>query len=324
MKRYRLPNTTLEVSRIAYGCMRLGRWHASEPSHDDVRAALEAIGAALDEGITLFDHADIYGRGQSEKIFAAVWDAFPGIRDRIVVQSKCGIRFADNPPGAPQRYDFSYEHIVAAVEGSLRRLGTDYLDILLLHRPDPLVEPDEVARAFDFLLSAGKVRYFGVSNHTPEQIALLQAHLDRPLIANQLQLSLLHAHMIDAGIVANRSGVTPEHALAAGTLDFCRRHDILVQAWGPVDGGRLFDPPADAPANVRETAALITDLAEEMSTTREAIALAWLLRHPAGIQPIIGTTNPARVRASCRADALTLSRETWYRLYIAARGDRLP
>ncbi|HYN87758.1 MAG TPA: aldo/keto reductase [Ardenticatenaceae bacterium] len=324
MNSYRIPNTTLEVSRIAYGCMQLGGpWDRSPYGPAETARAAKLLATAVEQGVTLFDHADIYAMGKSEAVFGEALRQSPGLRERIVIQSKCGIRFRDDPtPGDPGRYDFSYEHIVRSVEGSLRRLQTDYLDILLLHRPDPLVEPEEVARAFDELQREGKVRYFGVSNHTPGQMALLQKHLDQPLIANQVEISLLHAHLIHEGIIANQEGYA--YTAAAGTLDYCRLHGILVQAWGPVAGGRLFNPPAGAEPRVYETASLIGRLAAEKGTSREAIALAWLLRHPAGIQPIVGTTRPERLAASCLADDVTLSREEWYGLFVAARGAGVP
>ncbi|MBN1875054.1 MAG: aldo/keto reductase [Anaerolineae bacterium] len=322
MKTYDIPCTNLTVSRIAYGCMKIGGSWGPEPlTRAGKEAAVKAVVTAYEQGITLFDHADIYTRGKSEEAFAEVWPIIP--RDKIIVQSKCGIRFAGDPhPGAPHRFDFSYEHIIASVEGSLRRLNTDYLDILLLHRPDALVEPEEVARAFDALATAGKVRYFGVSNHSAAQMALLRVHTDQPMVINQVQLSLLHHYLISEGVVANIVGKPT--ALATSTLDYCRAHNILVQAWGPVAGGRLFAPPEDAAPHVKATAALVVQMAQEKGTTPEGIALAWLLRHPAGIQPIIGTTKPERIIASCRADEVALTREEWYALFTAGRGEPLP
>ncbi|HOU15592.1 MAG TPA: aldo/keto reductase [Anaerolineae bacterium] len=330
MKTYHIACTDLTVSRLAYGCMKIGGSWGPEPlTQADKAAAVKAVVAAYEQGITLFDHADIYTRGKSEEAFAAVWPIIP--RDKIIVQSKCGIRFAGDPyPGAPHRFDFSYEHIVASVEGSLRRLRTDYLDILLLHRPDALMEPEEVARAFDDLAAAGKVRYFGVSNHTAAQMALLRIHADQPIVINQVQLSLLHHYLISEGVIANIAGKPAVYgepgrtALATATLDFCRAHGILVQAWGPVAGGQILNPPADAAPHVKATAALVAQMAQEKGTTPEAIALAWLLRHPAGIQPIIGTTKPERIAASCLADDVTLTREEWYALFTAGRGEPLP
>ena len=280
-------------------------------------------GSSCENGITLFDHADIYARGKSEQVFGEILHADPGLRERIILQSKCSIRFAGVPEATdPQRYDFSATHILNSVEGSLGRLRTEYLDLLLLHRPDPLVEPEEVARAFDALYTSGKVRAFGVSNHTASQIALLQRFINQPLVINQVQLSLVHPFLIDEGVIANRSDA--QTALASGTLDYCRLHNILIQAYSPIAGGRLIDPPDDAPSHVKAAAVAISDLAHAHKTTKEAIALAWLLRHPAGIQPIIGTTRPERVMASSAADNIELSREEWYTLYIAGRGRPLP
>ena len=321
MKRYSIPLTDLEVSRLAFGCMNLASGGSSPITEEERRAAIEVVVAAFEAGINLFDHADIYAHGKSEAVFAAVWQAIP--REEIVLQSKCGIILPDDPRySGPGRYDFSYDHIVAAVEGSLQRLQTDYLDILLLHRPDPLMELEEVARAFDTLEHSGRVRYFGVSNFNAGQLELLQAAVDQPLIINQLELSLLHPHLIHEGIIANQ--IDGPHALATGILDFCRLTGVLVQAWSPVARGYLFNPPAGAPPNVRAAAEKVAALAAEKETTPEAIALAWILRHPAGIQPIIGTTKPERVRASALADDVTLTREEWYELLIASRGQPVP
>ncbi|MDQ4076692.1 MAG: aldo/keto reductase, partial [Chloroflexota bacterium] len=237
MKTYRVPETELDVSRIGYGCMGLGSWDQTPITDAEKSKAAEVVTTAFEQGINLFDHADIYALGKAEAVFGEVLQQMPELRDNIVIQSKCGIRFRDDPrPGAPARYDFSYDHIIRSVEGSLQRLQTDYLDILLLHRPDPLVEPEEVARAFDELQRSGKVRYFGVSNHTAGQIALLQNSIDQPLVINQIELNLLHAHPINEGVIANQEG--GEYTAAAGTLDYCRLHDIMLQAWSPVARGR--------------------------------------------------------------------------------------
>lgn len=324
MKSYRVPHTDLDVSCIGYGCMNLGgSWDRTPLSRAERSRAAHVIATAIEQGITLFDHADIYTCGKSEAVFGEVLQQLPGVRDNIVIQSKCGIRLKDDPqPGDPPRYDFSYPHILRAVEGSLRRLNTSYLDVLLLHRPDALVEPEEVAKAFAELQGSGKVRYFGVSNHTAMQISLLQKHLDQPLVINQVELNLLHAHLITDGIVANREG--EQYTAAAGTLDYCRLHHMMIQAWSPVAGGTLIDPPPEAEARVRKTAERVAELAKDKDTSKEAIVLAWLLRHPARIQPLVGTTNPARLVASCLADRLDLSREEWYALFVAARGTSLP
>ncbi len=314
MQTFRIPHTDLEVSRIAYGCMQLSSaWDDAPLTAIERTRCAALVDAALEQGINLFDHADIYARGKSERLFGEVLRAAPGLRERIVLQSKCGIRFADDPqPGMPGRYDFSYAHLVASVEGILQRLGTDRLDLLLLHRPDPLCQPQEVARAFDHLLASGKVRHFGVSNHSAAQIALLQKHLDQRLVVNQIELSLRHHHPISEGILVNQTDA--ETAGAAGILDYCRRHELLVQAWSPLAGGKLSGPAA----------ALAAQFAQARGVSTEAVLLAWLLRHPAPIQPIIGTTNTQRLTGSCQAPSIELTREEWYALLAAVRGAGVP
>ena len=316
MKRMKLGSSALEVSRIALGCMRLSAERAT---------AVATIRAALEQGIDFFDHADIYGRGQRETTFSAIWQEVPGLRDQVIVQSKCGIRYPGDPHArAPKRYDFSYEHIVRSVEDSLQRLKTDYLDVLLLHRPDALVEPEEVARAFDDLHRTGRVRAFGVSNHTAAQIQLLQRYVTQPLVANQVQLSVVHTQLIDNGIVFNRNdlGIMSR---SEGTLEFCRTQAITLQAWSPLAGGIVSGKPAANPdKRIEQTATLVAQLAEEKGVSKEAIVIAWLLRHPARIQPVIGTTNPERIAAACQADEVELSREEWYSLFEAGRGGALP
>lgn len=316
MRTYEIAGTTLQVSRIAQGCMRLSERRSE---------AVATIRAALDEGINLFDHADIYGGGRAEEAFAAIWQEVPGLRERIVIQSKCGIRCAGDPDeSAPDRYDLSYAHIVRSVEASLRRLQTDYLDILLLHRPDPLVEPEEVARAFDELEESGKARYFGVSNHTAAQIELLQAYLGQHLVVNQLELNLLHTHLIEGGIVSNQDA-PPRAVRADATLEYCRLHNIKVQSWAPLAKGIVSGRAIEGmDARVARTAEAVAALAAAKGVSPTAIVIAWLLRHPAGIQPIVGTTQPARIKAACEADRVELTREEWYQLFIAGRGEDLP
>jgi predicted oxidoreductase len=324
MKTYPLAHTELKISRLAYGCMQIGgTWDDAPLTSYDRARARNVIERALAHGINFFDHADIYCHGKSETVFAHALRELGVPRDRIILQSKCGIRFADDvTPGSPTRFDFSYEHILRTVEGSLQRLQTDYLDILLLHRPDALVEPEEVAHALDELHRAGKVRYFGVSNHTAAQITLLQKFVQQPLLVNQVELNLLHADLIDDGLFFNTA--PRPYTGIGGTLDFCRANGMLIQAWAPVANGLLFNPPEDAPANVRRVAGLIAQMARAKNTTPEAIALAWLLRHPAPIQPILGTTRPERVADSCRADEIELTREEWYFLLETARGRAVP
>lgn len=294
--------------------MKLSRaWDDAPITATEISSTLKLVDTALEQGITLFDHADIYARGKSELLFGEALRQRPGLRDRIVVQSKCGIRFADTPQaGMPARYDFSRDYLLESVDGSLRRLGTDRLDLLMLHRPDPLMQPGEVASAFDTLHRSGKVRCFGVSNHSASQISLLQKFVDQPLVVNQIEVSLLHHHPISEAILANQSGGDP--ANVAGLLDYCREHEILVQAWSPLAGGKLAGPAAT----------LVAELAQAKGTSTEAVMLAWLLKHPAPIQPIVGTTNPDRLLASCGADGVELSREEWYGLLAAARGMSVP
>ncbi len=307
-------------SRIAYGCMPLGgSWdHHGVISAQAQQKAVAAVRAAIDAGITFFDHADIYCRGLSETVFAQALKEIGCARARLVLQSKVGIRFGGDPgAGSPGRYDFSYEHIVASVEGSLKRLGTDYLDIYLLHRPDALVEPDEVARAFDLLHHSGKVRWFGVSNHNRGDIELLQSCLKQPLVVNQLELSLVHSELIHAGLVANQQHIG--HG-AEGILAFCRVHNITVQAWGPLANGRALGSQENPKA--AKLATVVGEIAAKHKVDAQAIPVAWLLRHPAGIQPILGTTNPARIAASCAADRVSLDRDDWYRLLEAGTRPR--
>ncbi|MGH8027646.1 MAG: aldo/keto reductase [Pseudoxanthomonas sp.] len=314
MQTCRIPQTDLEVSRIAYGGMHLSRaWDDAPITAGETAATLKIVEAALEQGITLFDHADIYARGKSELLFGEALRRLPALRGSIVLQSKCGIRFADDPrPGVPARYDFSREHILHSVEGILKRLGTDHLDILLLHRPDPLAEPAEVASAFDELLRSGKVRHFGVSNHSAAQISLLRKYLDQPLVINQIEVSLLHHYPISEAILVNQ--LDGAYSGARGLLDYCREHELLVQSWSPLAGGRLSG----------SAAALAVQLAQDKGVTSEAVLLAWLLKHPATIQPILGTTRPDRLAGSCRADADLLTREEWYSLLAAVRGASVP
>jgi predicted oxidoreductase len=314
MQTYALAHTPFVTSRIAYGCMKLGAtWDHTPMDAAAERAAHAAVEAALTAGMTLFDHADIYCCGKSEEVFGRVLAASPDLRARLLIQTKCGIRFPGDMLRSepPARYDFSAEHIILSAEDSLRRLGVDTIDILLLHRPDPLVEPTEVARAFDALHASGKVRHFGVSNHSAAQIELLRRHLRQPLVVNQLEFNLAQPALVAEGVVINQRGAATHSAFAEGLLDYCRLHDIRVQAWGPLGAGRITEGPlADA----------IKATAQRHAVPTEAIWLAWLLRHPAGIQPVMGSINPARIHAAAQADGVKLSREEWYVLIAAARG----
>jgi predicted oxidoreductase len=326
MKTMLLPQTDLQVSQILYGCMQIGgKWDKSPVSKHEHRQAISIIRTALDEGINFFDHADIYCLGKSEQAFAGVWSEVPHLRDKIVLQTKCGIRFAGDPvDSSPARYDFSYEHIIHSVNNSLSRLQTDYVDILLLHRPDPLVEPEEVARAFDQLHRSGKVRYFGVSNHTAAQISLLRRFLNQPLVVDQIELNVIHSHVLNAGVVFNQNQ-PPLPVRGEGTFEYCRQHDITIQAWSPLALGSVSGKPISDPNSViAKVARLVKTMADEKNASQEAILVAWLMRLPGQVQPVIGTTNLDRIHAACQGDSLALNREEWYLLFTAGRGAPLP
>lgn len=324
MKTYQIPQTDLVTSRIAFGTWHLGGTWDNDPPSDEIKQhADELIHTAVEHGITLIDLADIYTRGKSDMVVGEVIKNDSSLREKILLQAKTGIVLPDELyQGSIPHYDFSYENITSKVETTLQRLNSDYVDLLLLHRPDPLIEPEEVARAFDDLQSSGKVRHFGVSNHTPMQLELLKKYVQQPLVINQLELNLLHNELINDGIVSNMQSIS--YTGARDTLDYCRVNDIMIQAWSPVAGGQLFVPADDAPENVKNTARYIAELAEKHNTTKEAIALAWLLRHPAQIQPILGTMKVHRIADSMPADDVELSRVEWYGLLAAANGAGIP
>ena len=271
------------------------------------------INTALDEGINFFDHADIYGGGQSEARFAEAMNMSPQVREKMIIQTKCGIRKG--------MFDFSKEHILEAVDGSLKRLQTDYIDVLLLHRPDALVEPEEVAEAFTILEDSGKVKYFGVSNQNPMQIDLLKKYVKQPLVFNQLQFSITNTGMVDAGINVNME-ISQSVDRDGSILDYCRLHDITIQPWSPFQYG-FFEGVFLDNDKFPELNDKINEIAAKYSVTNTGIAIAWILRHPAGMQPIIGTTKPSRVKEVCQAADIVLTREEWYQIYLAA-GNKLP
>ena len=282
----------------------------------EIRSLYDTARAA---GIDFFDHADIYGGAMHvcERRFAEALALTPTQRDEIVLQTKCGIVPAEG------MFDFSYEHIITQVEGSLRALDTDRIDVLLLHRPDALVEPEEVARAFDELESSGKVRAFGVSNHTPRQIDLLRTAVTQPLIANQLQLSITHAPIIAQPIAANMAGVEQSTVIdGGGIVEYCRLNGITIQAWSPFQAGFFTGVFLDNPAYPELNAAL-DRMAETHGVTPLGIATAWITRHPAGMQVVLGTTSPERVAQAAAGADITLSRAEWYELFRAA-GHLLP
>ena len=304
MKMIRIGNV-LDAPAIALGCMRISSLEQNEASF--------LVKTALDLGISFFDHADIYGDGEAERVFANCVRDGRISRDEIIVQTKCSINKKE------RTFDFSKEYIVSALEQSLKRLEMDYVDVLLLHRPDTLMEPDEVAEAFSSLQNSGKVRQFGVSNQNPAQIRLLSKYLNQKIIANQLQFSPVHTGMIDAGININmRNPKSIDRD--GGVLEFCRLEDITIQAWSPFRDENGVFLGSDKYSELNR---VIDELALSKNVAPEAIVTAWILRHPAKMQVIPGTTNKDRLKEIARATNIEISREEWYRVYCAA-GNVLP
>ncbi|MFD2669997.1 aldo/keto reductase [Marinicrinis sediminis] len=324
MKKLPIHRRGIEISPLSLGCMGFGGgWNTGSVTDEHVMEAQQALETSIEHGITFLDHADIYTFGKAEETFGRLLTEKPQWREQLWIQSKCGIRFEESAT-VPGRYDFDRNYIVKSVEGILSRLKVDYLDSLLLHRPDPLMDPEEVAEAISQLKSAGKVKYFGVSNMSRGQIELLQAYSEEPLIFNQLEMSLAKLDFLETGVLVNHPDGKylqfPE-----GTMEYCRLQNIQLQAWGSLAQG-LFSGRSvdDQPEAIRATAKRVSELALEKDCSREAIVLAWLMKHPAGIQPIIGTTNPERIAACSQAVDVTLSREEWYSLYVSARGKNMP
>ena len=301
-----LGSSNINVSAISLGCMRINGLEETQ--------AQKLVEKAFDLGINFFDHADIYGKGECEEIFGRILKNSSIKREDIIIQSKCGI-----VPG--KMFDFSKEHILNSVDGILKRLDTDYLDVLLLHRPDTLVEPEEVSEAFDTLYKQGKVKAFGVSNQNSMQIELLKKYLKQDIVANQLQFSIPHSSMISAGLEVN---MTTDGAINrdGSILDYCRLNNITIQAWSPFQYG-FFEGVFLNSEKYKELNEVIDDLAKKYNVSNMAIATAWILRHPANMQVIVGTTNVDRLEAICEATNITLTREEWYKLYISA-GHILP
>ncbi|GEA33890.1 aldo/keto reductase [Clostridium beijerinckii] len=306
MKNINIGNSGIKASEIGLGCMRMASVEKSE--------AEKIIKTSLEEGINFFDHADIYGGGKSEEVFADAIKMDSSIREKMIIQTKCSI-----VPGI--MYDFSKEHILNSVDASLKRLKTDYVDTLLLHRPDTLMEPEEVAEAFSKLHESGKVKYFGVSNHTAMQIELLNKYLNNKIIINQLQFSIMHTGMIDAGLnmnIKNDASIDRD----GGVLEYCRLKDITIQAWSPYQYG-FFEGVFLDNDKFPELNKKINSIAEKYAVTNTAIATAWILRHPAKIQTIVGSMNAERIKEICKASNITLTRQEWYEIYLAA-GNKLP
>ena len=307
METMRLGTSNLQVPKVAVGMMRINKLSAKEAEH--------FVQNALDIGANFFDHADVYGGdGACEKIFAEAVHMDAAVRDKVLLQSKVGIR-------RDIAFDFSKRHILDAVDDILSRLKTDYLDVLLLHRPDALVEPEDVAEAFDTLEAQGKVRHFGVSNQNPMQIKLLQKYVKQPIVANQLQLSIMHAGMISNGLHVN---MQDENSIDrdGSILDFCRLEEITIQPWSPFQHGffaGVFLDNEKFPVLNKK----IDEIAGNHGVSNTTIAIAWLLRHPAKMQPVTGTMNVTRLSDSVKATGILLTREEWYEIYLAA-GNILP
>ena len=302
MKQVNFGPNELGVSSVVLGCMRITV--AKDP--------VAVIQTAVENGINFFDHADIYGQGKCEEIFADAFAKTSYKREDMFIQSKCGI-----VPG--EMYDFSKEHIISSVEKSLKRLNVDYLDALLLHRPDTLMEPEEVAAAFDQLESDGKVKYFGVSNQYSRQIELLQKYVRQPLVANQLQFGVMHTGMIDFGLHVNMTDPrSVDHD--DGILEFSRLNDMTIQAWSPYQYG-FFEGVFIGNEKFPELNKKLAEMAEKYHTTPTGIASAWILRHPANMQVIIGTMNLQRIEEIAKASDIVLSKEDWYGIYLAAGND---
>lgn len=308
MKYYEIPHTNMRQSAVIQGCMRFKGMSSMEVER--------IVNLCLENGINSFDHADVYGtagmRGECEQLFGQVLKENPGLRDKVYIQSKCGICKSEQ-----DYYDFSKEHILEAVDGILTRLQTEYLDVLLLHRPDTLMEPEEVADVFETLHKAGKVRYFGVSNMNPGQVELLERAVDAPLVFNQLQLSIAHCPMIDTGLSVNNR-IPQAVDYEGGILEYSRLKAMTIQAWSPFQKGLFEGPFLTDRETYGELNAYIDQLAEKYNVTNTAIAVAWILRHPAHMQVILGTTNEKRIADACQGADIILTREEWYTLYVKA------
>ena len=306
MLQRKIGNSYWETSAIALGIMRMA---ALTPTK-----AAAALEAALESDINFIDSADMYGDGKSELVFAAAMKEAGISRDQFFIQSKGGIVTGDE-----KRYDFSKQHLLDSVDGILKRMEIDYLDSYLLHRPDPLMEPEEIAEAFDILQASGKVRHFGVSNFNPEQFQLLQSQVDQKLLMNQLQFSIMHTGMIDYGMHTNMTD-TRSFDHDGGILEFSRRKGVTIQAWSPFQYG-FFEGVFVDNDKFPELNELLDKLAKKYDTNKNAIATAWILRHPANMQVILGTMNPARIKESAAGGDVTLTKQEWYDVYFAAGND---
>ena len=305
MKYIDLGGSGLNASAIALGCMRISEMSVNEVS--------TLINKCLELDINFFDHADIYGGGVCEELFGKVFKEDKTLREKMLLQSKCGIRKG--------YFDFSKEYILESTDGILRRLGIDCLDVLLLHRPDTLMEPDEIASAFTSLQESGKVQYFGVSNMKPEQIKFLQDALKQKLIVNQLQFSAAHTGMIDSGIYVNMKA-DQSNDRDGSILEYCRRKNITIQTWSSLMYG-FFEGTFLNSEKYPKLNTVLDRIAKEKGVTNAALAIAWILRHPAKMQVIPGTTKESRIADIVNGVDIELSKPEWYEIYQAA-GNPLP
>lgn len=301
---------------LIFGGMGLGgSWDDQPLTKEQIAEDFKSIDAALESGYTFFDFANIYRLGKSEEVFGLYLNAHKGLREKLFIQSKVGIDKG--------KYNFSKDHIISEVNKILERLQTDYLDMLLLHRPDVLMKKEDIKDALDLLFDSKKIRAFGVSNMDEHQIKLLEHYTKRKVEVNQLQLSLHHSGFVDSQVTFNH-GQAVNYNYPIGTIEYCIMHDISIQAWGPMDRGLyLNDEPSDDP-HIIETKKLIKALAKEKNVSSSAIVLAWLLKHPAHIRPVVGTRKPKRIKESVSALHVDLSRDEWYKLFIVSRGLQLP
>ncbi|WP_111978618.1 aldo/keto reductase [Algibacillus agarilyticus] len=326
MRKLPLEKQLPQVSDLVFGCMGLGGdWDPkSAITADHIKIAHQAVDAALAIGINLFDHADIYTSGKAEKVFAKILKQRPELQREIYIQSKCAIRFADEQ--YPGRYDTSPTWLNHSIDGILNRLQVEHIDVLLLHRPDPLMDAEEIAQTLKAIKASGKVSHFGVSNMHLHQIQLLNHYLDEPLLINQLEINLQKLDWLEEGVLAGNTQGSHVN-FTSGTLEYCQMNNLQVQSWGSLCQG-LFSGRdlSEQPESVVKTAQLVQSLAHKYQTTCESIILAWLMRHPARVQPVIGTTQAARIKACGAASEIMqqLTRDDWYSLYVTARGQALP
>ncbi|MEI6574944.1 MAG: aldo/keto reductase [Bacteroidota bacterium] len=309
---------------LIYGCMGLGGGWSRDPiTSDDERVAQLAVDAALENGITTFDHADIYAFGKSETVFGTVLKSNPGLREKIRIQSKAGIRLKTGPDNS-NTYDFSRPYLEKQISGSLKRLNTEYLDLFLLHRPDPLMNPEELAEIFLFLKQRGWVKSFGVSNMSVRQIQVLNNYCGEEMVANQLQFGLAHTLILEEGVFVNNKRI-PTGMDMGGMLPYAQAHRMEIQAWRPLDRGKYVqaEEPSDDKA-CRDTKLLVQSLAHKYNTDASAVLLAWVLKLPCRISAIIGTTKPARIKSAADSLKIELSREDWYDLWLTANHLVLP